>query len=292
MGSKIRPIAVLLAAVGILGTVVPVAAEDPGDTSKSLERVQAQSPAAAWRDQTLPLLEAILHQRAALGLSPTQVETFERLAVDFAREVIRRQADRQIALLDLITAFEPDPRDPAKPIDVSLVEPKIREIERIGGDLELARLRAIEAGKAQLSAEQRAKLGGLLAGDDPSDPPDVTPVAAHPGGGPPSGSPGGGPPGHPPGTGPPGHPPAGPPGPGYPPGWHGAPGWHPPGGYHPGFRGGVYVGVWPWYWWGYPGPLVMPAPAPPSYWYFCPAYGAYYPSVPSCPEPWVFVPAG
>ena len=291
-----RSIAALVAAVGILVAVGSTVAEEAGNAAKPLEPAQTQSPAAAWRDQTLPLIEAILIQRAALGLSPAQVEGFKRLAVDFAREVIRRQADRQIALLDLVTMLEPDPTDPAKPVDVSRVEPRIREVERIGGDLELARLRAIEAGKAQLTAEQRAKLGVLLAGDDPPDPPDVTPVAAHPGGGPPGAGapghpPGGGAPGHPPGGGPPGHPPGGGPGPGHPPGWHGAPGWHHPG--YPGYRGGVYVGVWPWYWWGYyPGPMVAPLPAPPSYWYFCPSYGAYYPDVPSCPEPWVLVPAG
>jgi len=29
----------------------------------------------------------------------------------------------------------------------------------------------------------------------------------------------------------------------------------------------------------------------PSYWYYCPSYGQYYPNVSSCPEPWVTVPA-
>jgi hypothetical protein len=29
---------------------------------------------------------------------------------------------------------------------------------------------------------------------------------------------------------------------------------------------------------------------PPSTWYYCPSYGAYYPTVPSCPEAWVPVP--
>ena len=28
-----------------------------------------------------------------------------------------------------------------------------------------------------------------------------------------------------------------------------------------------------------------------AYWYYCPSYGAYYPSVASCPEAWVPVPA-
>jgi hypothetical protein len=29
----------------------------------------------------------------------------------------------------------------------------------------------------------------------------------------------------------------------------------------------------------------------PAYWYYCPSYGAYYPSVASCPDAWVPVPA-
>ena len=28
----------------------------------------------------------------------------------------------------------------------------------------------------------------------------------------------------------------------------------------------------------------------PNYWYYCPSYGAYYPSVTTCPEAWVPVP--
>jgi hypothetical protein len=46
----------------------------------------------------------------------------------------------------------------------------------------------------------------------------------------------------------------------------------------------------------YPSPVyAYPAPvyaAPtPTYWYFCRSAGAYYPYVPTCPEPWVPVPA-
>jgi len=29
----------------------------------------------------------------------------------------------------------------------------------------------------------------------------------------------------------------------------------------------------------------------PTYWYYCPSYGTYYPYVSSCPESWVPVPA-
>lgn len=38
-------------------------------------------------------------------------------------------------------------------------------------------------------------------------------------------------------------------------------------------------------------PYSEPYYAAPSYWYYCQSYGAYYPSVTSCPEAWVTVPA-
>jgi hypothetical protein len=45
----------------------------------------------------------------------------------------------------------------------------------------------------------------------------------------------------------------------------------------------------------YSAPVVVPPPVyvtpPTAYWYFCPSYGAYYPSVPTCPQAWVPVPA-
>ncbi|HXJ81334.1 MAG TPA: hypothetical protein VMS64_21985 [Candidatus Methylomirabilis sp.] len=271
----------------ILLVVATAGAQPAGDTPQTQSRAAmwAPSPPVQWRNQTVPLLADILDQRAQLALSPAQVESIEQVTIDFAREVIRRQADRQIATLDLAAMLEPALTVPAKPLDLTRVEAKIREIERIDGDVELAYLRAIEAGKAQLSAEQRTKLEGILAGDDP---PGFTPTAGHSGGG--AGHPGGGGTAPPPGGGRP-TPPGGGGGPGHPPGWHGGPPQHGHG-FHPGARGGVIIGAWPWYWWGYPSPLYTVPPPAPSYWYYCPAYGGYYPDVPSCPEPWVVVPAG
>lgn len=86
------------------------------------------------------------------------------------------------------------------------------------------------------------------------------------------------------------------------------------------FHGGVYIGVGPYwwgppypYWWGPPAygyippvvfepppvyierqpPVPPPSPPPPpvAYWYYCGSAGSYYPSVGTCPEPWVKVPA-
>ncbi|MGH2899005.1 MAG: hypothetical protein ACRDMZ_10060, partial [Solirubrobacteraceae bacterium] len=87
--------------------------------------------------------------------------------------------------------------------------------------------------------------------------------------------------------------------------WHGGGGWH-GGGTH------VFVGVapvWGFGWgpgWWYPPsyyyapPLVVqqpppqyverPSPTPSGDWYYCPSARGYYPSVPSCPQPWVMIP--
>jgi len=37
-------------------------------------------------------------------------------------------------------------------------------------------------------------------------------------------------------------------------------------------------------------PRVYVEQQPAGYWYYCQSAGAYYPAVPSCPEPWVPVP--
>jgi hypothetical protein len=71
------------------------------------------------------------------------------------------------------------------------------------------------------------------------------------------------------------------------------------------FHGGVFAAIVPWwgpYWHYLPRYHVYPVPPvivdeppvyieqfPPGYWYYCPSAREYYPSVPSCPEPWVRV---
>ena len=58
------------------------------------------------------------------------------------------------------------------------------------------------------------------------------------------------------------------------------------------FHGGVIIAApfWPVYpYYDAPPAYADPAPAP-TYWYYCPSYGAYYPNVQSCPEAWVPVP--
>jgi Spy/CpxP family protein refolding chaperone len=100
----------------------------------------------------------MLQLRAELGLSADQVRNLERLRSDFQREAIRREADLRVAEIELATFLD------RESVDLGQVEAKVREIERIGADLRLARIRTLEQGKAQLSAEQREKLRNLMDG--------------------------------------------------------------------------------------------------------------------------------
>ncbi|MGH7319984.1 MAG: Spy/CpxP family protein refolding chaperone [Candidatus Rokuibacteriota bacterium] len=103
-----------------------------------------------------PLISFMLDHRADLGLTPEQATRLEALRADFARELIRREADIRIAEMDLAALLE------AEPLDLGQVEAKIREAAQLRADLRIARLRTIEQGKAVLTAEQRARLQTLL----------------------------------------------------------------------------------------------------------------------------------
>jgi hypothetical protein len=136
------------------------------ELSRALEELAArlQALGGRWREHFLPgeaggerpLISLMLHYRAELGLSPAQVDGLERLRAEFRREAIRREADLRVAEMDLGALRERDP------VDLDRVEAKVREIERVRADLRLARIRAIEQGRALLSAEQRERLRALL----------------------------------------------------------------------------------------------------------------------------------
>ncbi|MPZ78353.1 MAG: periplasmic heavy metal sensor [Deltaproteobacteria bacterium] len=104
-----------------------------------------------------PLISLMLRNRERLGLSADQIKNLERIRNDFTKESIKSDADLRIAEMDLDSLLE------AQPVEMTQVEAKIREIERIRGDLRIARVQAIEKGKEQLSADQRRQFRELLA---------------------------------------------------------------------------------------------------------------------------------
>jgi Spy/CpxP family protein refolding chaperone len=103
-----------------------------------------------------PLVTFMLDRRAELGLTPSQVQELEKVRSDFQKVAIKLDADQRVAEMDLAELLRADP------VDLARVEAKIREVERLKADFRVGRVRAIERGKAQLTAEQRAKLAGML----------------------------------------------------------------------------------------------------------------------------------
>jgi hypothetical protein len=161
-------------ALGLLVALPVSAAEPPGPvltTHEELSRAfdelagRIQGLGQRWRGhfraneppEERPIISIMLSHRQDLGLSAAQVQELERLRADFQREAIKRDADQRVAEMDLAALLKADPADLTK------VEIKVREIERLRADQRLGRLRTIEQGKAQLSADQRAKLSSLLA---------------------------------------------------------------------------------------------------------------------------------
>lgn len=185
-----RAIRHLASIAAVLGLTLPAAAADgpaavPAtheEVTRALEELAGQlhGLGSRWREHFIPAGQAedrpaitiALSRRAELGLSAPQVEALERLRADFQREAIRRDADLRVAEMDLATLRRSDP------VDLARVEAKIREIERLRADLRLARIRAIEQGKAQLTAEQREKLKAMLA--EPAAPMTMRPRAGAP----------------------------------------------------------------------------------------------------------------
>ncbi len=103
-----------------------------------------------------PLISLMLRNREKLGLSDEQVRRMEQLRTEFEKESIRKDADRRVAEMDLDALLN------TQSVDMTKVEAKVREIEKQRADLRLARIRAIEKAKEQLTAEQRKKLQEVL----------------------------------------------------------------------------------------------------------------------------------
>jgi hypothetical protein len=172
------------ATLGLLGSVAAATAGEPprrpptpvvheemtrsfGDLMDQLQDLGLQlrehfGPRELWRER--PLISIILSHRAELGLSAAQVEALERLRTEYQKEAIRAEADVRIAETDLRALLA------AEPVDVARVEARIREIEKRRADLRIARVRAIEQGRSQLTTAQRETLRTLLAGGVPAAP--------------------------------------------------------------------------------------------------------------------------
>jgi Spy/CpxP family protein refolding chaperone len=158
----------------VLGLTMPVAAAPPDiaatahpQVGRSMDRsaMQGQRHFGGWQRHMRhghfrrgrSVIGFALRHRQELSLTPQQIETLKKLGMDSRRAAIRAAADRKVAQLDLMSLRQSDP------VDMSRVEAKVREIERLRADSRLAAIRTDEQAKAQLTPEQREKLKGLAA---------------------------------------------------------------------------------------------------------------------------------
>jgi Spy/CpxP family protein refolding chaperone len=169
----------------VAGMTLPAAAQTPSDTPQGpeVQLTQAQSnpsqpgPGMSSRGQgsmhghggwhrhkmhRFSLAGLALRHRQELALTPAQVDSLRKLGIDGKRDAIKRQADRRLAELDLRTMMMPDPADANKPRDLSKIETKVREIEKLRADGRVARIRTMEQSRQVLTPEQREKLRTLL----------------------------------------------------------------------------------------------------------------------------------
>jgi len=137
-------------------TAVP---EELSDAWERFQRALQEWGGRVWerfggRDsrESRPVISQILSSKDALGLSAEQTRKLEQLRDDFQRQSIRNDADLKIIELDIAAALENDP------VDMTKLEAKMREAERLRADIRIARIRAIEHAKALLTAEQKKKL--------------------------------------------------------------------------------------------------------------------------------------
>jgi len=98
------------------------------------------------------LISIMLEHTQDLGLNAEQERKLRDLRTEFAKESVRRTAEIRVAEIELDALLEQDKWDLAK------IEPKVKQIATLQGDLRLARIKTLEAGRAVLTAEQLEKL--------------------------------------------------------------------------------------------------------------------------------------
>jgi Spy/CpxP family protein refolding chaperone len=111
-----------------------------------------------------PLITLMLNNKERLGLSADQVKKLEQFRDNFQKQSIRHDADLRIVELDLAALLDHDP------VELSKVEAKVREAEKLRADLRIARIRAIEQARSVLNAEQKKKLQEITAEARPPRP--------------------------------------------------------------------------------------------------------------------------
>lgn len=109
-------------------------------------------PGDQMRGHEGPLLTMMLHHSQDLGLTPDQEKTLRDLRTEFAKESVRRTAEIRVARIELDSLLEQERWDLAQ------IEPKVKQIAALEGDLRAVRIKTLAAGRALLTPQQLEKL--------------------------------------------------------------------------------------------------------------------------------------
>jgi Spy/CpxP family protein refolding chaperone len=99
-----------------------------------------------------PLISIMLDHKVEIGLNQEQEKRLRDLRTEFSKESARRTADIRVAEIELDSLLEQERWD------LSKIEPKVKQIAALQGDLRLARIKTLEAGRAVLTREQLERL--------------------------------------------------------------------------------------------------------------------------------------
>ena len=157
---------VLAAAVLMLGLALPAMAQmmgpsvqggpmgmhGPGMMGPGARPGPMHGRGGGWSSHEGPLITIMLDRAQELGLTPDQERKLRDLRTEFAKESVRRTADIRVAEIELNSLLEQDKWD------LAMIEPKVKEIAMLQGDLRLARIKTLAAGREVLTPEQVEKL--------------------------------------------------------------------------------------------------------------------------------------
>jgi Spy/CpxP family protein refolding chaperone len=92
----------------------------------------------------------------ALGLDEKQKEAITGIRNRLMKEMIRKQADRAIAKVELKELLDKDP------VDMKAVETKLKQLETVQTDIHLSHIRTKEEIKSKLTPEQKKRFKEIM----------------------------------------------------------------------------------------------------------------------------------
>ncbi len=145
-----RRVVAICAVAVMIGWEVPARAQMGGMLEGGPPGTQEMPPSFFGSEG--PLITIILSHGQELGLNLDQIQKLQTLRTTFEREAVPRSVDIRAAEIALNALLEKDQWD------LPGIEAKVKQIATLQGDLRVARIKTLAAGRALLTLEQLQKL--------------------------------------------------------------------------------------------------------------------------------------